>query len=69
MKVNTSFKTLRVTDNKDIIKTFTISKCPKIIYSGMQVEFKELKGTYKAYISSVDDKWKFVKGDIYLYEI
>ena len=69
LNINTEVKTLRVTENKDITKTITVAKCPKRIYSGMPVEFKELKGTYKAYIGRVDNKWQFVKGNIYLDEI
>lgn len=70
LKINTEIKTLRVTDNSDIIKTRIITKCPSPNYHGMEVEFKNLKGTYKACIQ-YRGKWTFyaMKGDKILEEI
>lgn len=70
LNIGTEIKTVRHTDNSDIIKDVIITKCPKRNYSGMEVEFKSLKGKYKAYIYP-NDVWAFVrqKGEMWLHEI
>jgi len=68
LNINTEIKTERITENSEIIKTVVITKCPSRNYCGMEVEFKGIKGTYKAYIS-YHDKWTFMKGNTQLTEI
>lgn len=68
LQVGNQISTIRYTDNSEITKKLTIKKCPKRNRHGMQVEFNELKGTFKAYIS-FDNKWKFVKCNTYYNQI
>lgn len=68
LNVNSKITTIRYTDNKDIIKSLSVKKCSKRNYSGMQIEFNELKSIYKAYIS-FDNKWIFTKGNTQLHEM
>lgn len=68
LQVGNQINTIRYTENSEITKKLTIKKCPKRNGDGMQVEFNELKGTFKAYIS-FDNKWKFVKDNTYYNQI
>jgi hypothetical protein len=68
LNINTEIKTERITENSEIIKTVIITKCPTRNHSGMEVEFKGIKGTYKAYINSFG-AWTFMKGNTQLTEI